>query len=112
MKDFARQFYLSPNWRKTRKAYLKYRGGLCERCYSKGLIKAGEIVHHKIYLTPDNINDESTTLDYNNLELVCRECHAEEHDQRKRRYKVDEFGNVTINLSEQRRTMRPHRKKL
>lgn len=96
MKEFAKQFYLSPSWRKARKAYAKYRGGLCERCLDRGVVKAGEIVHHKVHLSPDNINDEAITLGWDNLELVCRECHAEEHEQRKKRYKIDEFGNVTV----------------
>lgn len=96
MKEFAKPFYFSPAWRNTRKAYISSVGGLCERCLDKGIIKAGEIVHHKIHLTPDNIDDENITLDWNNLELVCRECHADEHNRHKRRYKVDEFGNVIV----------------
>lgn len=94
MKPYARSFYLSKAWQDTRKAYAKSVGGLCERCLEKGLYKAGEIVHHKIHITPDNIHDESITLNWDNLELVCRECHSEEHTRHKRRYKVDEYGRV------------------
>lgn len=105
MKDFARDFYASPAWRSTRLAYMKSVGGLCERCFSKGLIRSGEIVHHKIHLTPENINDEDITLAWDNLELVCRDCHAEEHSRHKRRYKVDEFGVVTTPPVEKNFTM-------
>lgn len=96
MKDFARAFYSSTAWKRTREAYAKTRQNLCEICLSKGLIKPGEIVHHKIILTPENINHPEVTLNYDNLQLVCRDCHAAIHDQRKRRYKIDEMGRVII----------------
>lgn len=96
MKDFARAFYSSTAWKRTREAYAKTRQNLCEICLSKGLIKPGEIVHHKIILTPENINRPEVTLNYDNLQLVCRDCHAAIHDQRKRRYKIDEMGRVIV----------------
>lgn len=71
-------------------------GGLCERCLKRGLIVPGEIVHHKIYITPANVDNPSITLNPENLELVCRDCHAEEHAGRQLRYKVDELGRVTV----------------
>ena len=86
--------YVSPEWRKTREAYAKSKGGLCERCLKNGIIKAGAIVHHKIHLTKVNINDPSVSLDWNNLELLCRECHALEHGSGKR-YAVDIYGRVS-----------------
>ena len=95
MKDYARTFYSSKAWKDTRRAYTKSKGGLCERCLRKGLYRAGEIVHHKVYLTPENINDPNVSLCWDNLELVCRDCHAKEHDRRQRRYKVDGMGRVT-----------------
>lgn len=96
MKPFAEKFYGSPAWKSTRNAYRKHKGGLCEICWSKGIIKAGEIVHHKIELTPDNIDDANIALNWGNLQLVCRECHAEIHDRRQIRYKIDELGRVII----------------
>lgn len=97
MKEFARPFYESMAWRRTRKAYTAYVGGLCESCWAEGIAKPGEIVHHKIPLTPENINDTGVTLNYDNLMLVCRDCHAKEHADlfpRKRRYRLDELGRV------------------
>lgn len=103
MKKFARKFYSSQRWVTTREAYKHYRGGLCERCYANGILSPGELVHHKIHLTPDNINDPNITLSWNNLELLCRKCHRAEHDadipklepkRRQRRYEVDESGRV------------------
>ena len=95
MRDFARTFYSSKAWKQTRAAYAKSKGNLCERCLKKGLIVPGVIVHHKVYLTPENINDPAVSLNWNNLELVCADCHAEEHNRLQRRYTVDEYGRVT-----------------
>lgn len=74
-KEFAKQFYQSPAWKKCRKAFISYRrsldGGLCEICHER----PGFIVHHKILLTPANINDPDVTLNFGNLQYVCLECH-------------------------------------
>lgn len=42
----------------------------------------GDEVHHKVYLTPDNINDPETTLSWDNLELLCAACHSKEHNEK------------------------------
>lgn len=94
MKDYATTFYSSTAWKNTRTAYAKSKGNLCESCLERGLFAPGEIVHHKTHITPQNINDPNITLNWNNLRLVCRECHAAEHEQRKRRYRFDEAGKV------------------
>lgn len=60
---------------------------------SKGIIRTGEIVHHKIELTPENIHDPDITLNFDNLQLLCRDCHAAVHKPEKR-FKVDELGRV------------------
>ena len=105
MRPFAARFYNSPAWRSTRVNYLKKVGGLCERCMKKGLYVPAEIVHHKKWLTPENINDPRITLSFDNLEALCRQCHEEEHAEEnslgrqmhsKKRYTVDKFGRVTI----------------
>lgn len=95
MKDFARTFYSSKAWQHTRDAYRKSKRNLCEICLAKGLITPAEIVHHKIELTPENVNDPDITLDWNNLQCVCRECHANIHARSGRRWKVDELGRVS-----------------
>lgn len=95
MKDFARAFYKSKEWEKCRAGYIKYVGGLCERCLSRGDIVPGVIVHHKCYLDPVNIKDPSVTLCYDNLELLCQDCHNKEHiSKREQRYTIDSNGKV------------------
>lgn len=96
MKEYAERFYSSKAWKECRKAYRKKVGGLCERCLKEGRISAGVIVHHKIYVTPDNIGRPDIILNPDNLELLCRDCHAKEHEGRQRRYKVDELGRVIV----------------
>ena len=95
MKDFARSFYKSKRWQATREAYLRSVGGLCERCLKKGLYRPAVIVHHKVYITADNIHTPEVTLNWDNLEAVCRDCHEDEHRGDDRRYKVDDMGRVT-----------------
>lgn len=95
MKTFAENFYKSRTWQNTRAAYIKSVGGLCENCLKHGNYKAAVEVHHKIYITPKNINDPNITLNWGNLIALCRECHQAEHRGRKPRYKVDVFGRVT-----------------
>ena len=95
VQQFAKAFYKSKSWQRTRGAYMASVGGLCEECLAHGLYKPGEIVHHKVALTPENISDPSVALSWDNLKLVCRDCHAKEHGSTKR-YKVDEFGRVSV----------------
>lgn len=78
-KEYAKTFYQSKAWKKCRASYIKSDNGLCERCLTKDKIVFGDIVHHKKNITPRNINDVSITLDHNNLEYLCIDCHNKEH---------------------------------
>lgn len=107
-KDYARRFYSSKRWQDTRNAYAKSKHHLCERCLAQGLFSPGEIVHHREHLTPTTIENPEIALSWDNLELLCRRCHAEEHGQtfdqlnerkreerqQRRRFFVDENGAV------------------
>lgn len=104
-RDFARKFYNSKAWRNARAEYKKSVGGLCERCLAKGLYNPAEIIHHKTHITPDNILDPFITLSWDNLEALCRDCHAEVHDEiytkqhpagRSARYKINDDGSITV----------------
>ena len=92
-----REFYGSKQWQAIRTAYKKSKQGLCERCLAKGLIVPADEVHHKVRLTNDNINDASISLNYDNLEALCTECHDKEHEEdarnrwkKSKRYKGNE----------------------
>ena len=96
MKEYAQAFYKSTAWQQCRDSYIKSVGGLCERCLANGLIVPGYIVHHKCYLTPENIKDPSITLNFSNLEYLCHDCHNKEHFKEKAepRYKITADGKV------------------
>ena len=97
-KPYAIEFYSSTRWKRCREEYKKYKHYLCERCLAEGRFTPGDMVHHKIHITPANINDESITLAFENLELLCREHHEQEHKRaakdRGLRYWIDEDGRV------------------
>lgn len=73
-KEYALSFYKSKEWIKCRSSFLKSKHWLCERCG-----KAANIVHHKKYITPYNINDPNITLSWDNLEALCQDCHNKVH---------------------------------
>ena len=74
MKQYAKKFYKSKAWQDCRVAFFTSRFGLCEHCGAGGVI-----VHHKTGLTPQNINDPSLSLNWDNLELLCLLCHNKTH---------------------------------
>lgn len=70
-KDFARSFYASKAWRDTRKQILRRDLFTCADCFGR----ANE-VHHKVELTPENINDTNISLNPDNLISLCHDCHT------------------------------------
>lgn len=74
-KEYAKKFYNSAAWRKCRETYIKIRidrdGGICEECHGE----QGYIVHHRIRITKQNIDDANIVLNHNNLMYVCKSCH-------------------------------------
>ena len=94
-KGFAEVFYTSVLWRDTRRTYLESVHYLCEDCLARGLIKRAEEVHHKIKLTPENINNPEITLSWSNLRALCKDCHLNVH-RKPKRWRVDENGEVTL----------------
>lgn len=103
-RDFARAFYHTKAWKKARDDYMSQPVDIpgagtcpplmCERCFARGILKPAEIVHHVVWLTPDNIDDRQVALDPANLQRVCRDCHAEIHEDsyRQRRHPARDYG--------------------
>lgn len=96
MQEFAEKFYKSQAWKNCREAYAKSQGGLCEMCRKMGRIVPGEIVHHRVPLTPSNIENPNITLSFDSLMLLCRDCHAAVHKKNITRYFIDENGRVIM----------------
>lgn len=104
------KFYHSKAWNDVRKTVWIKQHLLCNRCHKpvyvdgiseylpKGKRRTG-IVHHKIYLDNINVYDPHITLDINNLEGVCKECHELEHHQdqvTRNDYVFDDDGNLVL----------------
>lgn len=106
-----KEFYKSKAWENVRKGIWLKQNLLCNRCH-KPVFVAGiseyipkenrriGIVHHKIYLNEDNVNDINITLNPDNLEGICIDCHNKEHFGSKcvrQEYSFDEDGNLKGN---------------
>ena len=95
-REFSKAFYKSSAWIKCRKAFLSIHP-YCNRCEQAGKITPAEHVHHKIWLTPKNINDPYITLNWDNLEALCHDCHTKEHlgkSQVEEGLYFDSYGNL------------------
>ena len=82
-------FYKSPAWLAARELKIVTVNSLCERCGQVGIE-----VHHKERLSVDNVYDSSVSLNQDNLELLCRECHNKEHKRFSKKVKFDSDGNL------------------
>lgn len=94
MQEFANKFYKSQAWIDCRKAYIAgLKDKTCPRCKQR----PGKIVHHKIPLTEDNIDEPLITLNPENFEYICQVCHTQEHLKNKSTrndVEFDEEGNL------------------
>ena len=74
------RFYNSIEWRTLSAKYMQDKGYKCE---SKKCKSIGTEVHHiKPIQTPEGWGRR---LDYDNLELLCLDCHNERHERFKKR---------------------------
>ena len=73
-KEYAKSFYNSSAWIKCRNSFMKSKNYICERCGDMA-----KIVHHKKHISPLNINDPNITLNWDNLQALCIECHNVVH---------------------------------
>lgn len=87
-------FYQSHEWRRLRAAVMSERGGLCEECLERGIIRPADEVHHTQPLSADTINDPNIALNPAMLRCLCKDCHAKAHS--KRRYTIKEDGSVVV----------------
>lgn len=70
-------FYNSCEWKKLRNQKFYDADGLCELCKKKKIIKQGKEVHHIIPIE----KDWNKRLDYDNLILLCSDCHNLQHER-------------------------------
>ena len=82
-------FYKSDTWKVAREIKIRQVNGRCERCNC-----IGQEVHHKKRLNIDNVNDTSVSINPDNLELLCRDCHNKEHKRFSAENRFDNDGNL------------------
>lgn len=80
-RNYALKFYKSKAWKERSVTYRKQHP-LCERCLAKGIYTPAALVHHKIHIDENNMNDPFILLSDENLEALCHDCHNDEHSGR------------------------------
>ena len=68
-------FYNTREWHELRERKRRAEHFECERCRSKGIHSQAYTVHHRKYLR----KFPELAMSYDNLELLCEQCHYEEH---------------------------------
>lgn len=103
-----KDFYRSKAWYNVKNTVWLKQHLLCNRCgkpvYVDGLSeylpkekRRRGIMHHKEYLTDINVYDMNITLNPDNLEGLCKDCHEKEHTRGqgiRKGYRFDENGNL------------------
>ena len=84
-------FYKSNAWKLAREIKIRQAGGLCERCGDIGVE-----VHHIKRLNVENVKDVSVSINLDNLELLCKDCHNKEHKRYFNKQQFDIFGNYIL----------------
>lgn len=85
---FSMHIYKSKKWVRVSRAFMQSKNYMCEICGAPG-----KICHHKIWITPQNVDDPEIVWNPKNFMCVCQECHNKIHGgQRKTRF--DEDGHV------------------
>ena len=79
-------FYTSNEWRKFRETFIAERlardGELIDEETSEVIIDPSKVVlHHKIHLTEENVNNREISLNPKNIELVSEQTHTKIHDR-------------------------------
>ena len=108
MRSIDSSFYKTKRWKQTRKMYALSKFCICERCgnpvYCDGITEYIDkehrikgIVHHKEYLNESNYTNENIAYGFDNLELLCIDCHNQEHFDKgilRDEYTFDDDGNL------------------
>ncbi|HZJ99700.1 MAG TPA: HNH endonuclease [Tissierellaceae bacterium] len=77
--DKLHKFYCSKPWRDLSYGLKIQANGKCNRCNKNVLDFKYLIAHHKTELTEDNVDDTNISLNPDNIEIICHDCHNHEH---------------------------------
>ena len=83
------EFYTSREWSEFRRRVILERGQVCEHCGQPILSPYDLILHHKIFLTEENVNDYEISLNPLHIQIVHHRCHNEIHER---------FGSYTRHI--------------
>lgn len=80
---------------------MKSKSGMCEECWQRGIIETGSPdrpleVHHKVPLTDQTLNIPAIAYGWDNLQLLCKDCHDKKKQKQAKRWEVDPDGRVHI----------------
>ena len=90
---WAAKFYNSKEWKDLRGQLIVAAKYTCQKCGKNLVLNPSRLVgHHKIKLDPQNILDVNISLNPQNIEIICKECHDEEH----KRYRYSGSHNVYL----------------
>lgn len=86
MRYTRKSFYTSETWQTFRKNIIDERKDSegfnhCSVCGKPIVNKYDLILHHKIELTDDNVNNAEISLNPKLINIVCFACHNKEHDR-------------------------------
>lgn len=100
-KEYAKKFYGSKAWKECRKSFIQTRisidGATCQRCKEV----RGYIIDHIEEVNITNINDPLITLNHDNLQYLCLECHNKKTFGKYSILRENLFYNVTWYLGEE-----------
>ncbi len=68
------KFYHTTQWMKCWAAFVALNHGKCQICG-----KRGNLVNQWTHLNEENVDDPYISLNFDNLELLCRDCHNKIH---------------------------------
>lgn len=75
----ASGFYSARAWVRLRAAFI-LANPLCTACLARDVVTASDTVHHKV----ERLADPSLSLDWGNLEALCKSCHSSLHKRKHR----------------------------
>ena len=76
---WAMALYQSRQWRELRQALIIERGLHCQLCGRLVSHPSNLIGDHIEEITPDNVNNPAISLNPDNVQLICEDCHNRKH---------------------------------
>ena len=106
-----KQFYNSKEWKKIRVSVLERDMYICQECGATDC----NTVHHIKHINEHNIDNPAITLNPDNLETICHDCHDRIHQRGKykgtkaneRTFLYDNDGNIVECIEPKRKQDTP-----